>query len=120
MWSSPRAFEKQRETASPVQRLLQERLLYLLVQITYVDSMADRPNVPHDSRSSLERTTSDALCSSEVSGARGPTTIFGLLSFQPQNKVKDGKLSQSHAKQDLQQESQVAIRKQRGFKLSVE
>lgn len=64
-----------------MQRLLQERLLYLLVEVIYVDGMADHPNVTHDSHASLERTTRDALCSSVVSGTGDPTTIFGLLFF---------------------------------------
>lgn len=81
MWSSLKAFEKQRETGSPVQRLLQERLLYLFVQIIHVDGMADRSNVSHDSYTSLERTRSDALCSSVVSGTEDPTAIFGLCLF---------------------------------------
>lgn len=31
----------------PVQRLLQERLLYLLVQVAHVDGVVDHPNIPH-------------------------------------------------------------------------
>lgn len=33
---------------TPVQRLLEERLLDLLVQVAHVDSVADHAHIPHD------------------------------------------------------------------------